>query len=68
MNWSLQTIGRIIVRNLAQPARGYEPFIPSNPDVLRGLLRPGDILLVEGNHQISDSINLVPCCALCWPN
>ena len=74
MNWSLQTIGRIIVRNLAQPARGYEPFIPSNPDVLRGLLRPGDILLVEGNSHLAgiikylNSINLVPCCALCWPN
>ncbi len=56
MNWSLQTIGRIIVRNLAQPARGYEPFIPSNPDVLRGLLRPGDILLVEGNSHLAGII------------
>ena len=56
MNWGLQTIGGIITRYLAQPARGYEPFIPSNPDVLRGLLRPGDVLLVEGNSHLAGII------------
>ncbi len=56
MNWGLQTIGRFFVRYLQQPARGYEPFIPSDPDFLRRLLRPGDILLVEGNSHLAGII------------
>ena len=56
MNWGLRTIGRGIVRYLEQPARGYEPFLPGDPDVLRGLLWPGDILLVEGNSHLAGII------------
>ena len=35
---------------------GYEPFTPSDPDALRAALKPGDVLLVEGNNHISGVI------------
>ena len=35
---------------------GYEPFTPSDPEQLRGLIQPGDVLLVEGNNRISGII------------
>jgi hypothetical protein len=35
---------------------GYEPFTPSDPEHLRGLMREGDVLLVEGNSRISGII------------
>lgn len=56
MNLGFQNIGRIIVRYLEQPARGYEPFIPCDLDVLRRLLRPGDVLLIEGNSHLAGVI------------
>jgi len=39
-----------------KPIAGYEPFTRSDPDALRASLRPGDILLVEGNNRISGVI------------
>jgi hypothetical protein len=38
------------------PILGYEPFTRSDPDALRASLRPGDVLLVEGNNRISGVI------------
>ena len=35
---------------------GYEPFTPSDPEHLRGVIEPGDVLLVEGNNRISGII------------
>jgi hypothetical protein len=49
-------IGQLIARYLQRPVRGYEPFTPSDPDALRQSLAPGDVLLVEGNNQISGVI------------
>ena len=49
-------IGQLIARYLQKPVRGYEPFTPSDPDALRQTLEPGDVLLVEGNNQISGVI------------
>ena len=56
MNSMLYNIGRAIARYLEKPIAGYEPFTRSDPDVLRGLLKPGDILLIEGNNRISGVI------------
>jgi Permuted papain-like amidase enzyme, YaeF/YiiX, C92 family len=56
MNSILYSIGRAIARYLEKPIAGYEPFTRSDPDVLRALLRPGDILLIEGNNRISGVI------------
>jgi hypothetical protein len=56
MNWGLQAVGRIIVRRLEQPTSGYEPFVTSDLDVLRRLLRRGDVLLIEGNTHLAGVI------------
>jgi len=52
----LSGIGQAIARYLERPEGGYEPFTPSDPEALRAALRPGDVLLVEGNNHISGVI------------
>jgi hypothetical protein len=49
-------VGRFLARYLEEPVQGYEPFTPSDSDALRATLRPGDVLLVEGNNHISGVI------------
>ena len=56
MSWALDGIGQLLARYLEKPAPGYEPFTPSEADALREVLRPGDVLLVEGNNHISGVI------------
>jgi hypothetical protein len=56
MHWTLNRIGRAIARYLERAESGYEPFTPSDPNALREALRPGDVLLVEGNNHISGVI------------
>jgi hypothetical protein len=52
----LDGVGRLIARYLQKPVSGYEPFTPSDPAALRQSLEPGDVLLVEGNNNISGVI------------
>ena len=47
MNSMLYSIGLAIARYLQKPIAGYEPFTRSDPDALRALLRPGDVLLAD---------------------
>ena len=56
MGWMVDRVGRLLARYLEKPALGYEPFTPSDADALRSALRPGDVLLVEGNNHISGVI------------
>ena len=56
MHWMLSGVGRTIAQYLNRPEEGYEPFTPSDPATLRAVLRPGDVLLVEGNNHISGVI------------
>ena len=56
MSWMVDGVGRFLAHYLEKPAQGYEPFTPSDPDALRATLRPGDVLLVEGNNHISGVI------------
>jgi hypothetical protein len=56
MDWMLGGIGRVIARHLEKPVAGYAPFTPSDPGALRAALRPGDVLLVEGNNKVSGII------------
>jgi hypothetical protein len=56
MGWALDGIGQLIAHYLEKPEAGYEPFTPSEADALRDILRPGDVLLVEGNNHISGVI------------
>jgi len=52
----LDTIGQLIAGYLQKEVPGYEPFTPSDPEHLRGVIEPGDVLLVEGNNRISGII------------
>jgi len=52
----LDRFGQMIARYLEKPVSGYEPFTPSDPTSLTASLRPGDVLLVEGNNHISGVI------------
>lgn len=56
MGWIVDRVRRAVARYLERPASGYEPFTPSDPDALRAALKPGDVLLVEGNNHISGVI------------
>jgi hypothetical protein len=56
MGWAFDSVGHLLARYLDKPEYGYEPFTPSEADTLRAVLRPGDVLLVEGNNHISGVI------------
>ena len=56
MGFMLDTIGKLIARYLQHEAIGFEPFTPSDPERLRTIIQPGDVLLVEGNNRISGVI------------
>ena len=56
MSMMLDGIARVIARYLQKPIPGYEPFTPSDPEALRQSLLPGDVLLVEGNNNVSGVI------------
>lgn len=56
VNKALDKLGHWIADRLEAPSSGYEPFTPSDPETLRRILQPGDILLVEGNQKISAAI------------
>ena len=49
-------MGRRLAHFLNSPIGGYEPFAVSDPEKLAAVLRPGDVLLVEGNTRISTAI------------
>ena len=66
MSRLLDGIGRLIARYLQKPVHGYEPFTPSDPDALRQSLEPGDVLLVEGNNNISGVIKYLT--QSTWPH
>ena len=53
---ALDKIGDWIADRLEAPSSGYEPFTPSDPETLRRILRPGDVLLIEGNQKISAAV------------
>ncbi len=56
MGWIVDRVGHLLAQYLEKPAQGYEPFTPTDPDALRATLKPGDVLLVEGNNHISGVI------------
>ena len=52
----LDRIGNWLAARLQTETSGYEPYTPSDPESLGAALRPGDILLVEGNQYLSKVI------------
>src|ERR1700761_3300299 len=56
MGTVLDSVGKLIAAYLSKEVPGYEPFTPSDPEHLRGVIEPGDVLLVEGNNRVSGII------------
>ncbi|MCO5153055.1 MULTISPECIES: lipo-like protein [unclassified Shinella] len=52
----LDRLGRRFADKLQGQTSGYEPYTPSDPETLARTLRPGDVLLVEGNQKVSAAI------------
>lgn len=52
----MDRIGRRLADKLNRPSSGYQPYTPSDFETLCRVLRPGDVLLVEGRERISVAI------------
>ncbi len=48
----LDRLGAWMAARLQSESSGYQPYTPSDPDTLRRVLLPGDVLLVEGNLRL----------------
>jgi hypothetical protein len=44
----LDWLGTIVARQLQKPTSGYEPYAAARPELVAMVIRPGDVLLVEG--------------------
>ncbi len=57
MGDSIRTkLGNWAASYLEAPLKSYMPATPPDPQALRRTLRPGDVLLLEGNSRISSAI------------
>lgn len=56
LGWFKGQISKLLVRYLTVCVRKYEPFSVSSPEQLSATLRPGDVLLIEGNQRFSVAI------------
>lgn len=52
----LDWLGHRMAGKLTGPSPGYLPFTPSDFAILSRILRPGDVVLVEGRDRISNAI------------
>jgi hypothetical protein len=52
----LDRLGSWLAGRLQSESSGYQPYTPSDPETLRRVLAPGDVLLVEGNLRLSAAI------------
>ena len=55
-NFMFSAIGKALARYLTEPNPRYRPLATSDPEQLRAVLQPGDVLLVEGNTRLSTAI------------
>jgi Permuted papain-like amidase enzyme, YaeF/YiiX, C92 family len=56
MNRVTMALGRFLARVIEKQTKGYVLLSVVSPDHLRQCLRPGDVLLVEGDRRISTAI------------
>ena len=56
MNRIARRLGGALASYLNQPARGPYPHLPANLTALREILRPADVILVQGRARISTAI------------
>lgn len=54
-----EQISGAILRFLSKPTVRYAPFFAPPPDVLKAALRPGDVILIEGNTRLSAIIKFL---------
>jgi hypothetical protein len=52
-------ISRAILRYLSKPTTRYAPFFSPEPAVFQQALRPGDVVLIEGNTRLSAIIKFL---------
>lgn len=52
----MNLVGRFIARFLEKPLAGYRPATTPDFSVLRAVLKPADVILVEGNNRVSSVI------------
>ncbi|CAN1567971.1 Permuted papain-like amidase enzyme, YaeF/YiiX, C92 family [Rhabdaerophilaceae bacterium] len=52
----MNLLGRAIARFLEKPIPGYEPAVSPDFAVLSAVIKPGDVVLVEGNIRVSSVI------------
>ncbi len=52
----LSFLGHALARYLSKPGRSYAPAATSDPARLAAAIRPGDVLLVEGDTRVSTAI------------
>lgn len=56
MHNAFRFLGRRLARYLQAQARGPYPYPAADPALLRRILRPADVILVEGRQRISGAI------------
>ncbi len=59
LNWLQEKISGFILRYLHKPVWRYETFSVTSPEILESHLRPGDVLLIEGNQRVSSIIKFL---------
>ena len=55
----LEFVGRLLAKYLTTPIPGHIPVVVYSKDELSEILRPGDVLLVEGDLRVSVAIKYV---------
>src|ERR1044071_7147447 len=56
IDYLLRTVGRALARYLSKPLKSYAPVATIPPEQLAAILKPGDVLLVEGHSRLSMAI------------
>lgn len=56
IDFLLRRIARVLARFLSRPLKSYAPVATISREQLEATLRPGDVLLVEGNSRLSMAI------------
>src|SRR5271157_5897696 len=54
--WLEKYLSDKIIAYISQPTGRYAPFYAPDPELVCKALKPGDILLVEGNTRLSSAI------------
>jgi hypothetical protein len=47
----LEWVGRLIARQVSRPTSGYEPYAAARPELVAMIIKPSDVLLVEGRRS-----------------